>query len=603
MQGKTVDSITKISQVTPEVTLFLRRLGFSNYYIIKIFDLVGEAAVSLTEDNPYWLLDDFPRMGFKKVDRVAEQLGMEPENPYRLQAAVEFGLRAYLSEGHSYAPLKELVVNVGKLLELNSELVEDVIEDMVFDGRLQLSDLNGIRAVYFYGYYKAECSITKKLVGLENPTGGLKPVGGNIPALIRKAETASGITLSTEQKKAVENALLSGVSIITGGPGTGKTTIINAILSVLESGGMKVLVAAPTGRAAKRVMETSGHFACTVHRLLEYSYDEMTGYMRFGKNEFEPLDCQAVIIDEASMLDLLLAEALCDALLPGTRLILVGDADQLPSVGAGNVLADLIDSEYFFTARLTEIYRQTGESQIIVNAHRMNRGLYPDYSGDFHLLAASKQLDILDKIVDVAKYYPMRDVQVLTPVKKGILGSENLNLKLQEVFNPPMQGKAELAFGSRIFRVGDKVMQIKNDYRIEYNCPKDPTQTGGKGIFNGEIGIVKSVDMEMRSITVLFDDERWVEYAYVQLDELELAYAITIHKSQGSEFPVVILPMTWFPPVLATRSLVYTAVTRGKKEVYIVGNPAYLNAMVDNNQSRSRNSGLKSRMMGLYQMI
>lgn len=603
MQGKTVDSITKISQVTPEVTLFLRGLGFSNYYIIKIFDLVGEAAVSLTEDNPYWLLEDFPRMGFKKVDQVAAQLGMEPENPYRLQAAVEFGLRAYLSEGHSYAPLKELVVNVGKLLELNSELVEDVIEDMVFDGRLQLSDLNGIRAVYFYGYYKAECSITKKLAGLENPTGGLKPVGGNIPALIRKAETASGITLSTEQKKAVENALLSGVSIITGGPGTGKTTIINAILSVLESGGMKVLVAAPTGRAAKRVMETSGHFACTVHRLLEYSYDEMTGYMRFGKNEFEPLDCQAVIIDEASMLDLLLAEALCDAILPGTRLILVGDADQLPSVGAGNVLADLIDSEYFFTARLTEIYRQAGESQIIVNAHRMNRGLYPDYSGDFHLLAASKQLDILDKIVDVAKHYPMRDVQVLTPVKKGILGSANLNLKLQEVFNPPMQGKAELAFGSRIFRVGDKVMQIKNDYRIEYNCPKDPTQTGGKGIFNGEIGIIKSVDMEMRSVTVLFDDERWVEYAYVQLDELELAYAITIHKSQGSEFPVVILPMTWFPPILATRSLVYTAVTRGKKEVYIVGNPAYLNAMVDNNQSRNRNSGLKSRMMGLYQMI
>ena len=603
MQGKTVDSITKISQVTPEVTLFLRELGFSNYYIIKIFDLVGEAAVSLTEDNPYWLLEDFPRMGFKKVDQVAAQLGMEPENPYRLQAAVEFGLRAYLSEGHSYAPLKELVVNVGKLLELNSELVEDVIEDMVFDGRLQLSDLNGIRAVYFYGYYKAECSITKKLAGLENPTGGLKPVGGNIPALIRKAETASGIILSSEQKKAVENALLSGVSIITGGPGTGKTTIINAILSVLESGGMKVLVAAPTGRAAKRVMETSGHFACTVHRLLEYSYDEMTGYMRFGKNEFEPLDCQAVIIDEASMLDLLLAEALCDAILPGTRLILVGDADQLPSVGAGNVLADLIDSEYFFTARLTEIYRQAGESQIIVNAHRMNRGLYPDYSGDFHLLAASKQLDILDKIVDVAKHYPMRDVQVLTPVKKGILGSANLNLKLQEVFNPPMQGKAELAFGSRIFRVGDKVMQIKNDYRIEYNCPKDPTQTGGKGIFNGEIGIIKSVDMEMRSVTVLFDDERWVEYAYVQLDELELAYAITIHKSQGSEFPVVILPMTWFPPILATRSLVYTAVTRGKKEVYIVGNPAYLNAMVDNNQSRNRNSGLKSRMMGLYQMI
>ena len=700
-------NITKISQVTPEVTLFLRSLGFTNYYIIKIFDLVGEAAQALTEDNPYWLLEEFPRMGFAKVDEVARKLGVAPDSRCRAEAAIGLCMRYYAGEGHSFAPYKDLCLKASEMLEVSSELIEDVLEDMVFDGRLQLANVEGSRVVYFYGYYKAECSVAGKLAAMENPPGGLKQVGGDIEALIAKAEASGGIELSSRQRDAVRNALRSGVSIITGGPGTGKTTIINALISIIEGSGMKVAVAAPTGRAAKRVMETSRHFACTVHRLLEYFYDEESHYMAFGRNRERPLEQDVIIIDEASMLDLLLTEALCEALRPGTRLVLVGDADQLPSVGAGNVLADLIAGEYFFTARLVEIYRQSAQSTIVLNAHRINSGQYPEFDDDFKLLRADKQQDILDKIVALASKFPLDRVQVLTPVKKGIVGSVNLNARLQEAFNPPAPDKPELKFGQTVFRVGDRVMQTKNDYRMEYRtggapAPAGPVSAGaagtagtasavrndanavesratanmtvnaagartaekvrtaagqptvraaapaaapegaepraaatadnnafanktarlsdtaaaagrlyktpdgkpdGKGVFNGEIGIVAAIDGEMKTVTVVYDGFRWVEYQYIQLDEIEPAYAITVHKSQGSEFPIVILPMTWFPPILATRSLVYTAVTRGKEAVYIVGNPAYMNAMVDNNRSRSRNSGLGSRLTGMYMGI
>ena len=429
--------------------------------------------------------------------------------------------------------------------------------------------------------------------------------------------------------------------------------------------------------------------------------------MAFGRNHERPLEQDVIIIDEASMLDLLLTEALCEALRPGTRLVLVGDADQLPSVGAGNVLADLIAGEYFFTARLVEIYRQSAQSTIVLNAHRINSGQYPEFDNDFKLVRADKQQDILDKIVALASKFPLDRVQVLTPVKKGIVGSVNLNARLQEAFNPPASDKPELKFGQTVFRVGDRVMQTKNDYRMEYRtggapAPAGPASAGaagtagtasvvrnddnavesratanmtvnaagartaekvrtaagqpavrtaapaaapegaapraaatadnnafanktarlsetaaaagrlyktpdgkpnGKGVFNGEIGIVTAIDGEMKTVTVVYDGFRWVEYQYIQLDEIEPAYAITVHKSQGSEFPIVILPMTWFPPILATRSLVYTAVTRGKEAVYIVGNPAYMNAMVDNNRSRSRNSGLGSRLTGMYMGI
>lgn len=590
--------MAKIREVTPEVTLFLRSIGLSNYYIVKIFDLVGESAIGLTEDNPYWLLEEFPRMGFAKVDAIAKSLGFGDENRYRVEAGIAILMKKYASEGHSFAFYKDLCRETAENLQINSELVEDVTEDMVFDGRLQLADVNGVRAVYFYGYYKAECSVAGKLARLENPQGGLKPVGGNIEALIAKTEAQSAVELSSEQKEAVRNALLSGVSIITGGPGTGKTTIINTLISIVEGSGLKAAVAAPTGRAAKRVMETSGHFACTVHRLLEFFYDEETRHMAFGRNAEKPLTQDVVIIDEASMLDLLLAEALCNALKPGTRLILVGDADQLPSVGAGNVLADLIDSEFFFTSALTHIYRQSEQSGIVINAHRINSGDYPKFGEDFRLVKADKHEEILRKIVDISSEIPKERLQVLTPTKKGLIGSISLNEHLQKTFNPPSEEKDELKFGSTVFRVGDRVMQNKNDYQIEYKAAGNE-KASGKGVFNGEIGTVAAVDKEMKTVTVVYDDTRWVEYPYIQLDELELAYAITVHKSQGSEFPVVILPMSWFPPVLATRSLLYTAVTRGKEDVVIVGNPQYMNGMVDNNRSKSRNSGLKARIVGM----
>ena len=604
----TLNNITKISQVTPEVTWFLRNLGFSNYYIIKIYDLVGDAAIGLTEDNPYWLLEEFPRMGFDRVDGVARKLGVSPESHLRLEAAVAYGLRSYASEGHAFAPLDEFCVKAAEFLDADTGIVRDVIEDMSFSGDVQLTNLGGRQVLYFYGFYRAECTVAGKLAALAEPSCGLAPIAANPDAMIKKAGSARGIQLSGQQSAAVKNSLISGVSIITGGPGTGKTTIINSLLYIIEESGLKVAVAAPTGRAAKRIMETSGHPACTEHRLLEYFYNEETGYMSFGKNAENPLDYNAVIIDEASMLDLMLTEALCNALKPGTRLILVGDADQLPSVGAGNVLSDLIDSDFFFTTRLTEIYRQSAESRIVLNAHRINRGEGPLYGDDFLLVREDKQQNILDKITEIALKMPRGTVQVLTPVKKGILGNANLNASLQQVFNPPEEGKAQLEFGSKVFRVGDRVMQIKNDYRLEYKSGRQSpgqfdTRTDGdtgKGVFNGEIGIVKGVDTEMRTVTVLYDDERWVEYSYVKLDEIELAYAVTVHKSQGSEFPTVIIPMTWFPPVLATRSLIYTAVTRGKNQVIIVGNPAYLEKMASNNQSRSRNSGLKERLVGMY---
>ena len=604
----TLNNITKISQVTPEVTWFLRNLGFSDYYIIKIFGIVGDAAIGLTEDNPYWLLDEFPRMGFERVDSVARKLGVSPESHLRLEAAVAYGLRSYASEGHAFAPLEEFCRKAADFLDSDSGLLRDVIEDMSFSGDVQLTNLGGRQVLYFYGYYRAECTVAGKLAALAEPAEGLAPVAGNPLALIKKAGIRHSIELSKQQTSAVMNSLISGVSIITGGPGTGKTTIINALIHIMEESGLKVAVAAPTGRAAKRIMETGGHFASTVHRLLEYFYDEQTGYMRFGRNAENPLDCNAVIIDEASMLDLMLAEALCNAVRPGTRLIFVGDADQLPSVGAGNVLADLIDSDYFYTTRLTEIYRQSAEGSIAVNAHRINRGESPVYSRDFMLIRSDKQQDILQKIVDIAASLPEGSAQVLTPVKKGILGSANLNTQLQMTLNPSGEGKKELKLGSRIFRTGDRVMQIKNDYRLEYKVSRqnpgifDSRTDGdtGKGVFNGEIGVIKGVDPDLKTVTVLYDDERWVEYSYVQLDEIELAYAVTIHKSQGSEFPSVIIPVTWFPPVLATRSLIYTAVTRGKEQVIIVGNPGYLEKMVSNNQSRSRNSGLKERLQGMY---
>ena len=592
------EDIIKISQVTQEVTLFLRKLGFSNYYIIKIFALAGEAAIALTEDNPYWLLEEFPSMNFARADEAASLLGVEKESFFRIKAAINHGMRGYISRGHTFVPAREFCIKIGQFLDLSSETVEDVMEDMALSGDLQLTVLEGREVLYFYGYYKTECLVVSKMAELSEQE--LMPVAKDAEAVIRKTESVGNISLSPQQREAIKSCLDHSVSIITGGPGTGKTTIINILVKVMEECELEVAVAAPTGRAAKRITQTGGKVATTVHRLLDYYYDEETGQMDFGRNIANPLDYDVVIIDEASMMDLMLAGALCKALKPKSRLILTGDVHQLPSVGAGNVLGDLIDSGCVHTCRLTEIFRQSQESNIVLNAHRINKGDYPDYGRDFILVEADKQQEILDRITKLVLKWQPEEVQVLTPIKKGILGSHNLNRHLQKIFNPSSEDKGELEFGSKIFRQGDRVMQTKNNYHLEY---KKTDGTWGKGVFNGETGIVAAVHEEEKKITVCYDEERWVQYPYIRLDEIDLAYAVTVHKSQGSEFPVVIIPMSWFPPALATRNLIYTAITRGKESVIIVGRADYLKAMIDNNEEGHRNSGLKTRLEGIYKGI
>ena len=618
--------ITKISQVTPEVTLLLRGMGFSDYYILKFFEAYGNAAPEMIKADPYFLLEDFSRLGFKRVDELASGLGVKADDPRRLKAVIRFVLGVYVGEGNTYAPRNDLLDKCASLLDVSREILEDCLETMIFEGILHSVKVGGEDAIYFYGYYRAENRVAASMAHLaDQEARELKKIVASPGSFIRKFEEARGITLSEDQKRAVLSCLTNGATIITGGPGTGKTTIVNAIIYILEASGQKVAVSAPTGRAAKRIMETGGHFAQTVHRLLEYYYDETRKAMCFAKNEEDPLDYDCVIVDEASMMDIMLTNALLGAMRPGCRIIFVGDSNQLPSVGPGNVLSDLIGSEYLNTITLNRIYRQESESSIVINAHRINRGEYPVFGeddGDMVLYRLDSQKDIRDKICDIVKEYDPEKVQILTPVKKGILGTGEMNEKLQEVFNPPEDDKVELKFGKKIFREGDRVMQTKNDYQLGFKRERrdiyggDGTAGGyeredGKGIFNGEIGTVFGIDREAKTMTVVFDDDRFgtssgrrfALYEYTRLDELEQAFCVTVHKSQGSEYPVVIIPVSWFPPVLATRSLIYTAITRGKNRVILVGNPDYLNAMVDNDRSSDRLSGLKDRIISYYEKI
>ena len=571
--------ITKISQVTPEVTLFLRRLGFTNYYIIKIFSLVGDAAIGLTEDDPYWLLEEFPHMKFSAADEAALKLGFGYDSYYRIQAAIKHGLSSYVREGHTFVPAREFCIQIGQFLAISSESVEDVMEDMALSGELQLTLLDGKEVLYFYGYYKTECEVVSKVAALSSR----KPVkiAANIDAVIKGAESRKGINLSEEQRKAVKSSLEHGMSIITGGPGTGKTTIISMLITILQEAGLKTEMAAPTGRAAKRITEATGKGAMTVHRLLEYYYDEGAGHIAFGRNAMNKLECDAVIVDEASMMDLMLTGALLRALKDDSILIFTGDADQLPSVGAGNVLRDMIESGYVYTSRLTEIFRQAEESNIVINAHRINRGDYPSFGGDFVLEEADKQQDILDRITAITSGCDPEKVQILTPTKKGLLGSVNLNVYLQKVFNPPSDQKPEMSFGNRIYRVGDKVMQIKNNY--------------DKEVFNGDIGIIESVDAEDRTLKVNFDN-RIVEYDVTELDEIVHAYATTIHKSQGSEYPIVVMPVLMNHYVMLQRNLIYTGITRAKKILVMVGTKKALSYAIRNVTVRKRNTLLKERL-------
>ena len=592
------------------IVLYLQQFGINAEYAMKLYRVYGSGTIEAVKENPYRLVEDIFGVGFKKADKIADRMGVARDDEFRIKSGVKFTLSYFAGEGNTFLPQDMLCEKAGQLLDLPIELIEEQLIDMAFEGDIYIEKLDGRNAVFLAAYYLAEQNVCKCLSAINDAQ--LKPVAGGIDSLINRTENATGIYLSENQKHAVKTSLQMGVSIITGGPGTGKTTIINTIINILEESGLKTAIAAPTGRAAKRITETSGHYASTIHRLLEYYFSESENMMRFGKTKEDPLDYDAVIVDEASMIDLILMNGLVSAIRPGTRLVIVGDADQLPSVGAGNVLRDMISSEYIYSTKLTEIFRQAKESMIVVNAHRINHGEYPDCNAkgkDFFLLRRSAEKEMLETIKTLClkrlpDYYsdisPTADIQVLTPVRKGLLGSINLNRELQDVLNPPCAELEEKQFGDRIFREGDKVMQIKNNYQMTWKNLEDFTE--GEGVFNGDVGVIHRVDREFNEVTVVYDEVRYVTYNFNQLDELELAYAITVHKSQGSEFPIVIMPVSWFPPVLATRNLLYTGVTRGKRAVVLVGSENKLDAMVDNDRINERFSGLGVRLSRIMEM-
>ena len=592
------------------VSMFFQEYGVSADYALKLYKIYGASATELIKENPYRLVEEVYGIGFRKADTIAEKMGIEKESTFRIHSGIKYGLSYYVGEGNTYMPQQELCEKVAELLDVSTELIYENMVTMAFEGDIQIDSLDGQTVVYLYLYYLAEQKVCKNIAAIAG--AGLKALSVDIDSMIKMTEGETGIILSEQQITAVKSSLTSGVSVITGGPGTGKTTIINTIINIFEQSEFKVAIAAPTGRAAKRITETSGHYASTVHRLLEYYYCEGEDVMKFGKTSEDPLNYDVVIVDEASMIDLMLMQGLTDAIKPGTRLIIVGDYDQLPSVGAGNVLRDIIESEYVHTVILKEIFRQAEESMIVVNAHRINKGEYPFVNGkdkDFFLMERPSEKAILDLILELitkrlAAYYegivPVRDIQVLTPVRKGALGSIFLNKELQQALNPPRDDLMERKFGEKLFRENDKVMQIKNNYQMGWKKRRDFSE--GQGIFNGDVGFIEKIDKEFNQMTVIFDEDKYVTYDFSQLDELELAYAVTVHKSQGSEFPIVVMPISWFPPVLATRNLLYTAVTRGKQIVVLVGSEGRMNAMIDNNRIKMRFSGLRYRLENLLEV-
>ena len=582
--------------------IFLNQYGVSNALAMKIYKEYGIKVMKIVRENPYRLADDIAGVGFKTADEIALRMGFSPESSMRMKAGMSFALSMAASNGHTYLLYEDLYEESKRLLGISEAEFENDIYELTIERKIVLKEVKGERRVYNNNLYYMELTVARKLLDLNAKSENNYKV---MEAKVKEVEAKTGIKLGDLQRKAVYEAVESGLVIITGGPGTGKTTTINAIIKLFEMQNMEILLAAPTGRAAKRMTETTGMEAQTIHRLLELNGNpEEGGSMRFERNELNPLEADVIIIDEMSMVDIYLMYSLLKAVTVGTRLILVGDVNQLPSVGPGKVLKDIIGSEKFNVVRLSEIFRQAAESDIITNAHKINAGQsirLDNKSKDFFMLSMNSSLQIqralvsliaekLPPYVDATKY----DIQVLTPSRKGELGVENLNKILQQYINPPAPNKREKQWGEVIFRENDKVMQIKNDYQMEWKIvtKKGLTIKEGSGVFNGDCGIIREINEFAGTVTVEFDEGKIVEYTGATLEELELAYAITIHKSQGSEYPAVIIPLLNAPRPLLNRNLLYTAVTRARKCVTIVGSENSVNEMIQNESEMKRNSGL-----------
>lgn len=593
-----------------DIMMFLQQFGITPNYSMRIYKKYGKDTISILTENPYKLSEDIYGIGFKKADKIAENMGISKTSPYRIQGGIRYVLNTYAANGHSYVPLEELTEEVSKLLEIEGDLIADSLRDLAIKGIVHILTVGEELRIYYTPYHVAENNVARKIVELARAE--LKSLNIDVDEMIKSIEEEENIQFAKRQIEAIKESIENGMVVITGGPGTGKTTIINAIIRIFQEEGLKVSLAAPTGRAAKRMTEATGMEAKTIHRLLEYSY--MDEEMVFGRDEDSPLETDLLIVDEASMVDILLMNSLLKAVVPGTRLILVGDVDQLPSVGAGNVLRDIINSQAVKVVKLDEIFRQAKESHIVVNAHRINKGEYPilNKGKDFFFIKEQDPNKIVNIILDLCKerlpsYYgvdPVKDIQVLTPMKKGEVGLNSLNRHLQEVLNPKGPYKKERQIGEEIFRVGDKVMQIKNNYSIEWEVIEDGLVVErGEGVFNGDLGTIMDIDEESGSLKVLFDEGKEVEYTFDQLDELKLSYAITIHKSQGSEFPIVVMPIYSGPQMLLTRNLLYTAITRAKKLVVLVGEEKYLMMMIKNNRIDKRYSSLDYKINNMMSMF
>ena len=586
------------------IVMFLQQYSISANTAIKIHKIFGSEAVSVIKENPYALANAVDGISFKTADAIAYNIGIPKNSPERIACGVVYYLReAAYTNGHAYLPRGVIKEHTVYNLDITETEAENAISELIADRDIILDKIDNNEVLYLYGMYHDEKYIANRVVEIATTESKYAISASRAEEEVDEFERDNGIKLAKKQREAVVTALSSGFMVLTGGPGTGKTTTINAIISIMENLNIKVALAAPTGRAAKRMSQVTGRDAKTVHRLLGA---QMVGNTHtFSRDEENPLDCDVIILDEASMVDTSLMASFLRAVKPGGRIILSGDSDQLPSVGAGNVLRDIIASGVVSTVKLSDIFRQSEESLIIVNAHKINNGEMPelgDRTRDFFFMKRANPSDVATTVTELYKsrlpktygLNPMSDIQILSPTKKGITGTVELNRILQMSINPPSQSKNEYKYGQTVFREGDKVMQTRNNYDIEYT-----TENGedGVGIYNGDMGIVDSIHTQERYMIITFDDGKIIEYPFTSVEDLDLAYAITVHKSQGSEFSYVVIPLSTYMPMLMTRNLFYTAITRAKTMVILVGSDRIVENMTKNNTYTKRFTGLLDRLI------
>lgn len=595
------DSFREQAQMRDTI-LKLQAIHVRPAHAVKLYQLFGPLCLAKIEENPYFLCEHIQHIGFATADQIALSMGMDQDAPQRLAAGLRYMLQWAWREGNTYLPRPSLLQASAQALGVSGESLEEVLDTLLYEGKFLRRDIGGVEGIFLdYAFYM-ENAAAQRLCALAATTCNNEADG--LEDQLQDLERGMEMELAPQQREAVLTGVRRGGLVITGGPGTGKTTILRFILQLQERRGRKVCLCAPTGRAAKRMGEATGKEASTIHRLLEYGYDGE----EFGRDEGNPVDADAVIADEMSMVDIPLLHALLRALAPTAQLIMVGDADQLPPVGPGNALRDIIAADVLPVVRLTTVFRQAQQSLIVTNAHRVNGGRMPlldqpDSDFRFEPIGPVDQIArrvtglITGKVKGLDTQDPFRDVQVLAPMKKGPLGVHALNAQLQQALNPPSRDKRERKFLDALLREGDKVMQTQNNYRLEWTrALPNGTRESGTGVYNGDIGTVMDIDSDGQTVCILFDDGREAHYDFAMMDEISLAYCLSIHKSQGSEFPVVLLPLAMGPPMLLNRNLLYTAITRARRQVYIVGREHCIRQMVDNQRTRQRYSGLRTAL-------